>query len=490
MQWLLLKLQWKKFFRAPGVERELFQKILVSAIAIFIFSRIIVVAFHIPELLQDMSRQLNTGPVKLVNALLLIYFIGELFSRFVIQSNSIPDLRPLLLEPIRKRKLGNIVLFWSIFHPLNLVALLLFGPFTFRVLLPQYGSAAAWAWYCGVVLISWSFHFLILIFRQRLMEKLWVWGIILGLAALGYWLQYSTGFEVLTPFQKAFEILLTKPVFIMVPLLFFLSMLFLAQHYTIASLYEEVSKKNIRKSRYTFHFLDRGNESRAFYQQELRLIFRNKRTRSSAIIAFLFLGYGFIFFSNPSGNHFKAIYLFAGIFISGIFIINYGQFLWSWLTNTVTFFFLQPVTMQRWVNARYNFLVGSCVIFTLLSTPYAYFGLDQLLAVLAGGLYNIGVNIPLIMRISLWEPKPIDLSRSPMMNYQGAGAAQWLMGIPVVLGPLLVYAPFGYFGGYRVGIIALGMIGLVGYFLHSFFLQKITASVSEKRYYLINKLKI
>ena len=54
------------------------------------------------------------------------------------------------------------------------------------------------------------------------------------------------------------------------------------------------------------------------------------------------------------------------------------------------------------------------------------------------------------------------------MNYQGVGVAQWVMGIPLLLSPYVVYIPFASFGRSDLGIIAIGPTGVLGIVLRPY----------------------
>jgi hypothetical protein len=56
----------------------------------------------------------------------------------------------------------------------------------------------------------------------------------------------------------------------------------------------------------------------------------------------------------------------------------------------------------------------------------------------------------------------MDLNKGAMFNYEGVGAAQFLIIIPLMAGPYLVYLPFAYLFNDYVGLLALGVTGLAG----------------------------
>jgi len=98
----------------------------------------------------------------------------------------------------------------------------------------------------------------------------------------------------------------------------------------------------------------------------------------------------------------------------------------------------------------------------LASVPYVYFGIDILLIHLATFLFNVGVMVHVIIYFALWKPKPMDLNKGAMFNYEGVGAAQFLIIIPLMGGPYLIYLPFSLLISDYAGLLALGISGLIG----------------------------
>jgi hypothetical protein len=95
-----------------------------------------------------------------------------------------------------------------------------------------------------------------------------------------------------------------------------------------------------------------------------------------------------------------------------------------------------------------------------------------------------------MVRLALWGPKPIDLNKGAFMNYQGTGAAQWIMGFPIVLGPLLVYLPLNLLFNHLAGVAAVGLAGIIGLLFRNFFIQKTTQKLQALKYQLIHQLTI
>ena len=76
------------------------------------------------------------------------------------------------------------------------------------------------------------------------------------------------------------------------------------------------------------------------------------------------------------------------------------------------------------------------------------------------------------------------------MNYQGTGAAQWLMGIPLLAGPYLFYVPFNMLFGHFAGLGAVAFAGIIGFTLRDYFFNLIIKKLKKIKYKLIHDLTI
>ena len=56
----------------------------------------------------------------------------------------------------------------------------------------------------------------------------------------------------------------------------------------------------------------------------------------------------------------------------------------------------------------------------------------------------------------------MDLNKGAMFNYEGVGAAQFLMIIPMMVAPYLIYLPFAILFNFYAGLAALSTVGIIG----------------------------
>jgi hypothetical protein len=276
--------------------------------------------------------------------------------------------------------------------------------------------------------------------------------------------------------------LATQPLLVLVPILlaiviYYINFLFLKQNLYL----EELTKhKTLRKSTTEFPLLDRFGNIGDLVANEIKLILRNKRPRSALIMSLFFLFYGLVFYNNPKlGESFK---VFVGMFMTGIFIISYGQHMYGWQATHFDGIMVSKVSFTDFLKAKY-------LLFTLVSTaafiltiPYVYFGWGTLMIHFVMYLWNLGVNTTIVLFFANRNSKRIDLSKGAAFNWEGVGITQLLLSFPLLLAPYIVYLPFRLLHYPNLGFVAMAVIGLVFIFMQGYWIQKITADFYNRKF--------
>jgi hypothetical protein len=138
--------------------------------------------------------------------------------------------------------------------------------------------------------------------------------------------------------------------------------------------------------------------------------------------------------------------------------------------------------MRQYVESKYWLLSIVTVGCFILSTPYVYFGWKILVVHLAMTLFNLGVNVFVILNVAMWNPKKVALQKSATFNYQGIGAAQWIMSIPILAGPYVFFLPFSIMGNPEVGIVAVALAGIIGIIFRGKLISFTTRRLMERKY--------
>ena len=115
-----------------------------------------------------------------------------------------------------------------------------------------------------------------------------------------------------------------------------------------------------------------------------------------------------------------------------------------------------------------------------------YFGWKILIAHFAAAVYNIGVNTHVMLFGGSYNRKKIDLNQRAAFNYQGTGAVQWIIGLPLMILPMLIFALVNWLFGFEAGISALIILGVVGIVFHKKLMGLITERYLNSKYKMIN----
>ena len=76
----------------------------------------------------------------------------------------------------------------------------------------------------------------------------------------------------------------------------------------------------------------------------------------------------------------------------------------------------------------------------------------------------------------------MDLSRGAAFNYQGVGASQFIIMLPLLLMPVILYALFTLFLDRIPAVTILGLMGVIGILFHKIWMQKIIERFERRKY--------
>jgi hypothetical protein len=223
-----------------------------------------------------------------------------------------------------------------------------------------------------------------------------------------------------------------------------------------------------------------------FMQLDLKLLMRNKRSKSTLPILMIGLLYGLFFYPQPEYADKESFFAFIGIFSTGAFLINFGQFIPAWDSGYYKMLMSQNFKYERYLKSKFTLMAISVIILFVLGIPYVYFGWKILLAHFAAAIYNIGVNSHVIMYGGSFNRKKINLDQKAAFNYQGTGAVQWLIGIPLMVVPMVLFSLVNWLVNFEVAIAVLIVLGLIGIVLHEKLMKAITKTYVAKKYAMIH----
>jgi hypothetical protein len=485
----LFSLAWRETIRSAYFGKSLATNIALGFLAIYFSANFLFLGLFIPKILVESFPK--DDPLSKFNSIVLAYFAIDLIVRQLMQKLPTVSFKPLLLHNIRRKTIANYMLTRSVINFFNVLPFFLLVPVTIKLVAETHSGMTTAAWFMSMLLLIFSNHFLAIYLKWRFNEAEYGFFILLGALAGLFAINHFGIVDLSGVLGKLLDLILLYPAisigFILIPVLFyFLNARFLLSRMFINVLSGKQKEEKIRD----YSWLDRLGENGRFIALELKLIWRNKRPRSVAMMTLIFLCYGFIMYrANPGHEVPEFNFIVGGFILVGMFSISYGQFFPAWHSNYFSMLMCQRLTMKQFLRSFYMLVTVVSVACYLVTLPYALMYPKIIYTHLSMLLYNLGINIPLIFFIGLYSKKRLDLNQSSVMNYQGVGASQWLAGLPMILVPIGLFylgkLAFGTVGGYAI----LGTLGFAGILLHSVIIDFFSKQYRKQKHQLINNYK-
>ncbi|ARS36377.1 DUF5687 family protein [Pontibacter actiniarum] len=459
----LLSHQWKAYYRSSVFQKSLALNIILGLLILYFGAIFLIIGIGMPVLLAELFPGQN--PVDVFNGMLLFYFLIDLFLRFVLQELPVLAVQPYLHLPVRKGKLVHFVLLKSLPSMFNLIFLLILVPFMYATVVPAYGAGAALAWLFAFLMLTFFNNFVLIYFKRQLSVKPLL-TLLFGLAVAGLMvLDYVGAFSLLAVSRAVFGAVLERPWLAVVPVLLVAAAYALNFQYLKNHTYPEelAIRKTTRAEGKGIAFLRRFGEIGKLIELEIKLIWRHKRSKSLLTMSLFFLFYGLIFYRNESYLDSFVVLIFVGIIITGMPMFNYGQFVPSWQSGHFDAILTRRISPYQFYAAKLWIFVSVVTLAYLLTLPYGFFGYKIILVNTAALLFNIGVNTFIIFFFSVYNTNRLDLSKGSAFSWQGVGASRFVMMLPMMLLPVLIYLPFKFMGVPDLGVVAIGLLGLAGF---------------------------
>lgn len=429
----------------------------------------------------------NVDPVLVVSQYLVYWILAELFLRYFMQKLPVMDIKPFLTLPVKKRNITHYILGRSGVSFYNFLTLFFFVPFVIVLLVQGYPPANVLFWLVSLIGIVLSINYVNFIINKSDKALL-----ILGALLIGFYaVDYFGLFPVKEYIGDIFYALYQNPIFALVPIAIALSTYFVNYKFLRNKLFLDASLKTKTKLAETsdLAWTKRFGDIAPFLQLDLKLIWRNKRTKMQAFISLAMIFYGLIFYSMGAYGPTSALFVFVGIFMTGMFLSNFGQFIPAWDSEYYGMLMAQNIPLRKYLESKVGLISVSIVVMFLLSIPYVYFGWRALAINFACAVYNLGVNIPVILYFGSFNKKRIDLTKSAVGNMQGTSATQFLVLLPLMGVPSLLYFILKTFISFEVAIGVLCVMGVIGYALRKPLMDKVTEAYRKKKYGMIAGFK-
>ncbi|MBT2160366.1 DUF5687 family protein [Zobellia barbeyronii] len=479
------KLQWKSFFRSSSMGKSIGIKIVMGFFALYFLGMLAFVGSSLFFVLEKAIP--NTDPLAIISQYLLYWVLAELFIRYFMQKLPVMDIKPFLILPIKKSSIAHYILGRSAVSFYNFLALFFFIPFAIVLLIKGYAFLNVSFWLLAMIGIVLSINYINFIVNKS--DKALI--SIASLLVACYSLEY---FEILPIKEYAgniFYALYANPLYAIIPLAiaglsYYFNYSFIRNRIFLDA---SLKKKATEATSSDLSWTKRFGDIAPFLQLDLKLIWRNKRTKTQVFVSLAFAFYGLFVYGMEDMGMGSGMFVLVGILMTGVFLMNFGQFIPAWDSSYYSMMMSQNIPLKKYLEAKAALIYVSIGVMFLLSVPYVYYGWDSLAINFSCALYNLGVNVPLILFFGSKNKKRIDLNKSALGNMQGTSATQFLVALPLFGLPMLIYGPLAFFVSSEVALIALCVFGVVGFALRDKLLDFITNAYRKKKYGMIAGFK-
>lgn len=479
---IFLNHQWKEFWRGRNQAAGIVSRIIMGLLLLYFLAIALALGFFMAQIIKEVFPGRNI--ISVFNGFILYYFLADFLMRMQLQDLPTLSIQPYLHLDVRRKTIVNFLNGKSLMSFFNLWPIILAFPFCFTQIATSFGSMAVLGYIVSIIGLMLFNNFLAMYLKRKATSNGWFVAVgvlvVLAFAALDYFKVISiSAFS-----DSVFSTIALHPwISIIFPVLAIV-MYLVNSRFLIKNLYiEELSKKEEAKVSTDYPLLSRFGETGKLAALELKLILRHKRSKSGLTMSFLFVLYGFFFYRPEliQTNSFGKM-LFAAIFMTGIFQIVYGQFMYAWQSAHFDGLMANKIDFKTFIKAKFLIFTLAGSLITMITMFYGFMSWKLIVMHIAVYLYNIGFGTVIVLYFANFNRKRLDLSKKASFNWQGVGATQWILGFPLILIPFLIYFPFALNDKPYWGLISIGIFGLITLSMRDIWINLLTKLFSKKRY--------
>lgn len=480
-----IRLEWKSFLRSASFGTNLALKIIMGLGALYFMACFTIMGTAVFFILKEEGLE----PLAAINKFMIYYVLFDLVIRYFLQKMPVTNIKPLLILPINRSTIVHYSLGKTVISFFNVLHAFFFVPFTIVLLVQGYGFQA-FLWFLGMTALIYTNNFINILVNSKNVVFYTVLAVLIGLAASQYY-----GIFDFTVYSKLFFQGMYDTVY-----LFLVPIVLLAATYYFSFTYfknrlnldDGLAKKSDVAKTENFIWLDQFGTLGTFLKNDIRLLKRNKRSRTTLIMSVVFIFYGLLFFTQSIESYDNPwMKVFAGIFVSGGFLFTFGQFVPSWDSAYYQLMMSQNIQYREYISSKWWLMVIGTVISTILASFYLYFGLHTYLIIVVGAIFNIGVNSHLVMLGGAFVKTPIDLTTSKQAfgDKQAFNMKTMLISLPKMLVPMGLYTLGYYLFSPNVGLIMVAAAGVLGFAFRNYVFDKIEKIYKTEKYATIAAYK-
>jgi hypothetical protein len=601
--------QVKRTVRHRSWDKQVATNVFLGALFILLLLNILALGFAIHDILKTFCPDLD--PVVCFTGFILFYAIIDFILRLVLQEVPALSIRPYLILPIRKSRLIHYLLSKSLWSFFPVIPLLVIIPFAVKVLSGGYPMTNMILWIFGIFIFFNFITYTALYLKRKIHFNPGIIAIIIMCFILIILLERDRIISISSISTWIFMRALTNPLYNLIFVLlcigaYSLNFLFLKKH---AYAEEIIPKQGIRRGGINYGYLQRMGTFGELTALEMKLIFRNRRIRSTVYLSLWMVALAWPFYKYyypnldkkplvpeyrqgeipvagegthlvefrvvpdtppplrqvcitgdhpelgdwkpdmvplqlnddstwsrafvfPTGTELRykitgsdwgneALYadgkvpdpfnltvhkdttitiqvhawnedrvfsiisgsmlIYIGVFFTGMFIMTYGQFLFAWEAGYFDLILAKKIDYRKYLNVKVFLLASTCVAVYLFIAPFLFRNTYAFNSVTVALMYNLGINLPLMAFLALFNRTRIDISAGAF-SMQGKGGQQMLNALILILSPAFISGFLIKYYGIKICFWVMGGIGLSGIIMLPFTLHLITKKFIRIKY--------
>ncbi len=437
-----------------------------------------------------LKKELHLEPLATINRFIIFYFIGDLVIRYFFQKMPVTNIKPLLNLPITRNAIVHFSLGKTSISFFNILHAFFFVPFTVVLVMNGYGFHAIF-WCLAMMAMIYVNNFINVLINNKdiVFYPLLALVVVFGIA------QYYGYFNVTDYTQPFFQSMYATDYMFLIPIILTAATYYFSFNYFKNNLNLDtgLAKKSEEARTENFTWLNQFGTLGTFLKNDIKLLKRNKRSRTTVIMSFLFIFYGLLFYTNAiEAYNNPMMQVFAGIFVSGGFLFTFGQFVPSWDSAYYQLMMSQNIQYREYISSKWWLMVIGTTIATVVASFYwVFFGWQIYMLIVVGAIYNIGVNSHLVMLGGAFVKTPIDLTMANKAfgDKQAFNVKTLLISVPKLLVPMLLYSLGYYLHSANVGFLLVALAGLLGFAFRNYVFSKIEKIYKTEKYATIAAYK-
>ena len=482
MLFTFLQHQWTGFWRSKSKGGHIVAQVFMALMIIYLLACAGAVGFFMSRMIPAFFPEKDL--MEVFNGLILYYFAIDFILRLQMQELPTLAIVPYMHLNIPKHKLVNFLNFRSAFSAFNVFPIFIFVPFCLLHISNIFGIFTGIMYIVSILSLAlFNNYFALYVKRLSIVNIAFVATGLTLLVTFGL-LEYFKIFSIAALSNTVFSKIAVSPLLAFAFPVLAISTYIANAAYLRKNLYlEELKSGEEKKSSTDYPFLDRFGAAGALVALEIKLILRNKRTKSTVSKGLLFLFYGLLLYKKEMIQKEEfGMMIFAAVFMTGNIIMLYGQFMFGWQSAEFDGLLVNKLSIKDFIKAKFLLFTLSSTVLFVLASFYGLISWKILLIQSAAYLYSVGIATVMVLYMATRNYKAIDLSKGSSFNWQGVGATSMLMGLPIFLLPFVIFLPFYYMGSSYLGIFSLAGFGLIGCFTRNFWIDFLVKEFNKRKY--------